>query len=449
MPIQNILLISIDDMNDWIGPLGGHPDAVTPNLSALAARSVVFDAAMIPAASCSPSRTATMYGQAPWITGVYNNKALWNDYYAPDQQFSFVGRLRQAGYRTILGGKVTHGVVDGRDWKDVSDLPGDRFPAISQAVQQGLIPSTFDFGPSPVDAPPLVDALQAAYIISKMQAGDTGKLWAYGVHRPHSPFVVPQAYFDMIAPVVANPPGLFQVPFDPANDAALANLPGAALSVINPNRKVPAGVYQTGEYNPWIRAYLAAIAYADDCIGRVLDKIEDCGLDQNTLIVLWSDNGMQFGEKQCGRKFTLWERVLRVPLMIAGPGVVPRHVPQPVSLMDIYPTVAALTGITAPYPLSGTDLSGTVLGTANPVGVALSAWVRKSDPGIALSVRTQEYRFTRYWNGQCELYDHTFDPHEHNNLAGNPTYQPVINSLQSLLPTSLATPIDGSGTDDE
>ena len=115
-----------------------------------------------------------------------------------------------------------------------------------------------------------------------------------------------------------------------------------------------------GEYSAFVRAYLASVAYADHNLGLVLDHLQACGLWDDTLIVLWSDHGWQFGEKLAFRKFTLWERALRVPLIFAGGGLPPRTVRAPVSLVDVAPTVMSLLGQPVPKAFSGQDLAPTV-----------------------------------------------------------------------------------------
>ncbi|MCW5738418.1 MAG: sulfatase-like hydrolase/transferase [Enhydrobacter sp.] len=446
-PIKNVLLISIDDLNDWIGPLGGHPQAFTPNLNRFAKQSVVFEEAMATSASCSPSRTAFLYGKAPWNTGVYTNQEQWTDVYPREQRLSLIGRLRDAGWDTTLAGKLTHGTIDRADWSLVVDEASERFPAVSEAVKSGLLRPTLDFGPIPDDTGPMVDERQADFLMSQMQSGDVNQLWALGLHRPHSPFVVPQRYFDLIPETVAPAPGMSPVPFDPTDTSAFDGLPPEALDMIK--RKMGRMLGETGEYLDLVRAYLATIAYMDDIVGRVLDQLEKSGLADNTLVVLWSDQGLQFGEKQAFRKFTLWEPSLHVPFMIRGPGMDPKTVSNPVSLLDIYPTLASLLGVTTPYALDGHDLTPVLTSSARPEEPAISAWnspvVKGGEPRLVVTVRTADYRPIRYWDGALELYDHRVDPYEQVNLVPPGTtpdaaLQAVIDGLVALLPKDMATP---------
>ena len=104
--MKHLLFISIEDLNDWIAPLGGHPDAVTPNMQRLAASGVLFANAHCAAPVCSPSRTATMFSRFPWETGHYTNAAKWFHEFPGDGRTSLIGRLRAAGYTTIGCGKI-------------------------------------------------------------------------------------------------------------------------------------------------------------------------------------------------------------------------------------------------------------------------------------------------------------------------------------------------------
>jgi arylsulfatase A-like enzyme len=445
----NLLVIGFDDMNDW--PLvQGHPQCRAPALRALMEQSVVFDYAQIAASACSPSRIATLYGQAPWRTGAYNNKALWGDVYQQNQQISFFGRLRAAGKTTMLAGKMEHGRIDAGNWDEANNEKSERFAATSLAVQLGKIGKTFDFGVSPDDADRFTDRKQMQWIIERMEPGDTNKVWAYGVHRPHAPWIVPKRFYRGIPDPVMDPPEL-AAPFNPFDDACVAGIPRDGLQLIQPNRKVPRGVFETGEYNAWVRSYLAAIQFADDCLGKVIRQLDACGLRESTIIVVFSDNGLQMGSKQSGRKFALWERVTRVPFMISGPGIVPRHVSEPVSLLDLYPTLAALLEFDPPdgHVLDGNDLTPVLCNMTNPEAPALTAFTPKNTSLVHFAVRDFWHRYIKYGDGGRELYNKETDFYEHNNIADAPDSASVIAMMEEAIPESPAAPIDGTGEDEE
>ncbi|MFK5997561.1 MAG: sulfatase-like hydrolase/transferase [Rhodobacterales bacterium] len=419
--IKNILLLSLEDLNDWIEPLGGHPQAHTPNLSRLAKRSTVFERAYAAAPACSPSRTAPLFGQAPWRTGIYHNRHSWAMAFEPGKQLSIIGQAKKAGWDTFGAGKIFHtgkSGLDRADWTEYFNTPVDVFAPISRVVSGKLLNPLDDFGPISDDSPPLFDARNLNAIKTTMTKGATKKLWAYGTYRPHLPFIVPQRFFDMIKQPVENPPGLQGKIFAPKDFTEISTLPAAARKIIR--RGMGRKLFETGEYKDFLHAYLASIAYADFLVGQLLDHLDETGLSESTMIVLWSDHGWQLGEKLAFRKFTLWERALRVPLMISWPGAAAARITSPVSLLDIYPTLLHILGQTPPYPLDGQDLQAVSGGTPGR-GYAQSMWERidfkpEKESFLASSVRTEQYRLILYHDGSMELYNHENDPYEHNNL---------------------------------
>lgn len=422
--MKNLLLFSIEDLNDWIEPLGGHPQAYTPNLNRLASMGAVFTSAYAAAPACSPSRTAALFSRFPWETGIISNDRQWFDFFPYGQSKSVIGQIRQAGYETIGAGKIFHSrggtsTLDLSDWSEFRYFDKVNYPRLSKSTKAGELSRKSDFG---VDrtGQPSSDDLGTAWMIDRIQPGDSGKAWALGIFRPHLPFIVPQEFFDLIPERVSLPPGLGSNRFDPEDDRSHANLPKPAIRLATFQAKTGQILHRHGEYEFFLRAYLASIAYADSKLGLVLDRLEECGLMENTLIVLWSDHGWQLGEKLAFRKFTLWERALRLPLMMAGPGIHPGVVKNPVSLVDMAPTILAQLGLPAFDEFSGQDLSPVLEGSASlPRVYAPSVWgagFKNDNLRLAYSIRTERYRYTLYWNGSAELYDHDQDPFEHDNL---------------------------------
>jgi len=450
---QNILFLSIEDLNDWIEPLGGHPDTKTPNLTRLAQRSMVFQSAYAAAPACSPSRTATLFGQNPWETGIYANNHKWHDYYKPGSQTSLVGRLQTAGFETIGAGKVFHVNAenfDTKDWTRFEQRPLGHFPRISRLAKAKRLGRNTDFGPLD-DEQAQFDDLNTDWIINQMHACASGQFWALGLYRPHLPFVVPKRYFDLFEGDIANPPGLGMNRFDPENFSTQEQLSSSGRAIADDSKFLRRLLHRYNEYQDFMRAYLASVAYADALLGRVLDHMDATNLWDNTLVVMWSDHGWQFGEKLAFRKFTLWERALRVPLMFAGPGITPGRSDEPVSLIDIAPTLFAQTGQPIPKQFSGQDLSPILTGKPTRMrGNAVATWGRKfvtDSPQMALSVRSKTHRYIFYWDGSEELYDHRNDPFEHINLIKTPGDIPtqeidrLRGELQSALDFDLAKPV--------
>jgi iduronate 2-sulfatase len=179
-----------------------------------------------------------------------------------------------------------------------------------------------------------------------------------------------------------------------------------------------------------VRAYLACTTFVDDQIGRVLDALDDSQYADNTIIVLWSDHGQHLGEKRHWRKQALWEESTRVPLFFSVPGVSKRSElrDQPVSLLDIFPTLTELCG------LPEQDLDGVSL-----VPMLKSETAERGAPVVTTryngnhAVRSQYWRYIRYRDGSEELYDHRKDPGEHVNLASNPECIEVLKTHRDYL----------------
>lgn len=422
--MKNLLLFSIEDLNDWVEPLGGHPQAYTPNIKRLADMGAVFSRAYAAAPACSPSRTATLFSRFPWETKIVSNDKQWFDFFPYGKSKSLIGKLKDAGMETIGAGKVFHSkgnaaTLDFSDWKEFYFGEKAKYQPISQSVKMGDLGKGADFGVD-TSGEPSSDDLSTDWMIKQIEPGMTGKAWALGIFRPHLPFIAPQEFFDKIPETVSLPPGLGSNRFDPEDYRSHENLPKAGQTLAEFQAKTGRVIHYHGEYEAFLRAYLACIAYADSKLGMVLDHLEKCDLIKDTLIVLWSDHGWQLGEKLAFRKFTLWERALRVPVIFAGEDIAPSStVDAPVSLVDLAPTILKLLGLPDAEDFSGQDLSPALLGTgplSRPYAPSIWGIGFRNKPKFAYSVRTEQYRYTRYWNGGSELYDHATDPFEHDNL---------------------------------
>jgi arylsulfatase A-like enzyme len=198
---------------------------------------------------------------------------------------------------------------------------------------------------------------------------------------------------------------------------------------------------EADEWRNIVRSYLASTSFVDSQVGRLLDALEANGLEDDTIVVLWSDHGYHLGEKLISGKNTLWDRSTRVPLVFAGPGVTAgARCGRPAELLDIYPTLVELAGLPERDGLEGISLGPQLRDAEAP----------RERPAITThnhdnhGVRSEDWRYIRYADGSEELYDMRVDPNEWNNLAGDPEMAAVLEEHRKWLPPRSAKPALGS-----
>ncbi len=317
----NVLFIALDDLNDWVGCLGGHPQAKTPNLDRLAASGVLFNNAHCTAPACNPSRTAIFTGISPHLSGMYSNGQKMRQV-LPDAEL-LPKYFSRHGYWSGGSGKMLHYFIDAQSWDEYYPKKEGEDP----------FPPHMDWGARPKSLPrggPWQyvetdwhafdvsddefggDAKVADYVSAKlMQEWERPFFLACGIYRPHEPWFVPKKYFDLF-PLedVQLPPGYKEDDLD--------DLPASGKRA-GPNRYF-AHIREQGQWKRGVQAYLASIAYADAMLGRVLDALDKSPHRDNTIVVLWSDHGWHLGEKQHWQKFTMWRAATRVPVDLARAG---------------------------------------------------------------------------------------------------------------------------------
>lgn len=416
----NILFIAIDDLNDWIGVLGGHPQARTPNLDRLAKKSLLFTRAYCAAPACNPSRTALLTGLRPSTTGVYHNDQPWRPV-LPDA-VTLPAYLLRHGYLVWGGGKIFHGGFnDGKAWSEYftgkSKVPAEELPARG-------IGGNMQWGPMNAGDDAMPDTQLTNWAIQKLkQPHDKPFLLAVGYQKPHLAWHAPKKYFDM------HPLDKIQLPKVLDND--LDDVPAGGLKMAKAqgdHKKIT----EAGLWKEAVQAYLACCSFTDAQLGRLLDALEQSGQADNTIIILWSDHGWSHGQKQHWRKFSLWERDCRVVFMVSVPGVTPRDArcERTVNLLDIYPTVIDLCRLPAKKGLEGNNLTPLLRNpTATWVYPSITTHGRNNH-----SIRTEKWRYIRYKDGGEELYDHDADPLEWANLAKDANYARVREELGAQLP---------------
>ena len=414
----NVLFIGVDDLNDWIGPLGGHPQTETPNLDNLAKRGVTFTRAYCQAPSCNPSRTSLMTGIRPSTSGVYRNTDVWRD--AMPDAVTLPQHFMLHGYEVLGGGKTFHGPMnEAASWQAYFQFRGFLHPPNKPA---NGIPRTghFDWSGLAASADETEDTKLAAWAERYLSERHSKPFFlAVGFYRPHLPWYAPQPHFDRF------PPERVELP--PTLEGDIDDVPKSALRSFRDHTNVTSH----GEWRNAVAGYLACINYADANVGRVLRALDNGPNADDTIIVVWSDHGWQLGEKRQWRKFTLWERSARVVMMLAGPGVTATDVKsgRTVELLDLYPTLVDLCELPERPELEGRSLRPLL---SDPDAPWDKPAITSTSPD-RMTVRTERWRYTRYQDGE-ELYDHDRDPMEWANLADDDEYAEIKRSLGEMLP---------------
>ncbi len=436
----NILFIAVDDLNDWVGHLGGHPQARTPNIDRLAGRGVAFTRAYAPAPLCNPSRVSLLTGVLPSNSGVYGNGERLREK-LPDA-VTLMQHLRAHGYSAKGGGKIFHGVRAGDpdSWDDYYTPPRPRSARHIGARQEGVPDSAWaPWGPLDVDDSEMFDVQVVDWTIGELRKShDKPFFLACGFTKPHLPWYVPRKYFDMHPLESIELPETLESDRDdlPAFGKKLAAEVYAVSDARNfsTHGEDHAMVLKHDQWHRAVQSYLATISFADAHVGRLLDALDESEHAEDTIVVLWGDHGWHLGQKQHWRKHALWEVATRTTLIISSPGGAQRDVtsPRPVSLIDLYPTLVELSRVPGRTGLDGQSLVP-LLGNPQlewPRPVLTTFGYRNH------SVRTERWRYIEYHDGGKELYDHDADPNEWTNLASLPEYASVVEELAGFLPAT-------------
>jgi len=501
----NVLFILVDDLNDFISGYGGHPQASTPHIEELAQSGVTFTHAYSNNPVSAPSRSSLFTGVYPHTSKKFffskwhqhpvlkncktipeyfdqngyhvmgsgklfhhNLKSVWNEWganvnnYGP---FAYNGH-EQVGHPSVPEPFRSIGAVDG-SYAPLSDVP--TFPdSISKGQRTGWMYSQWggkakkegeflDYkGPNNRDLTP--DEMHVKWARQKLremeqEGTDQPFFMGIGFVRPHTPLYAPKKYFDMF------PLDEIQLPVireeddrDTYYDLAYP-MDSKGLRYYR-TLKASYPSFQEG-LKHFVQAYLACIAFVDDQIGAVVQALDESSFAENTVVVLTSDHGWNMGEKDYLFKNSPWEESTRVPLIIRAPGVSTpgSRVDQPVTLIDIYPTLndlCRLEGNTMEndqgVPLDGHSLrpfleDSDFQGWEGPKGAlsVIYGGITKEDIyKQTYSYRTKKWRYIRYHNGEEELYNHVGDPYEWQNLAHDKRFYQVKKRLKSEMMDILA-----------
>ncbi len=458
----NILFISVDDLNNWVGYLKGHPQVKTPNMDRLVEAGCAFTNAHCTTPLCQPSRTAVLTGLSPQKTKVYENKSRFDHtVYTMLPQF-----FAAHGYTTYGTGKVHHkknvteaifqkSYMTEQRWSpfesnDVDytkkELPSKGSQNPRHVILSGPAEKSYvmPFNRMSSERSPddkkgesfdwsAFDLPDDAFGDSKIVDWATREIGAHGSHepffmavgfyRPHIPLYAPEKYFELY------PLDSIQLPTTRRND--LADIPSAgkerAFGAVTAGTH--AHVIQNRQWKNAVQAYLASISFVDHQIGRLLDCLEHSSKADNTLIVLFSDHGWHLGEKQAWGKQTGWIHSTQVPLIFCGPSIQKNALcEETVSLLDLFPTLSEMAGFPT-TDLDGVSLAHLLRDPDHKTGRVVKTFINSKDYVLS----SKKYRYIYYGDGSEELYNVENDPREYRNLAGSHGSQKIITALQGDL----------------
>jgi len=485
----NVIFIICDDLNDYQGVFGGHPQALTPNIDRLAQSGVQFVNAQSNAPVCAPSRNSL-------ITGVYPHHSRDYGWTLIDKQpvlknnKTLIGLFRENGYSTLGTGKIIHGgkphmIKDFDVWGNkLQHNYGPLYYNGEETEAHPTVPAPYSaIGPidgsfgrlsdggessgksgekgwvygwdkqpmryvSDDDRDMLQDELHARWAMRQLDSlegsgSEKPFFMAIGFVRPHTPLHAPDRYFDLFP--------LEDLELDAwmSGDAEDTHWSGNFID----DQKGPK-YYRTllQSYNGdrelaikhFLQAYLACVAFVDEQVGKVIDALEDSAYRDNTIVVFTSDHGWQMGEKNYLFKNSPWEESARVPMVIRAPGAkAGARVDQPVSLIDLFPTLTDLCRLEGDHrlnpdagPIGGFSMrpllygKGRWKGPRGALTIVGNYGLEVATDKQNFSYRTKRWRYIRYGDGQEELYDHTKDPNEWENLAGDRGFSRTKNRLK-------------------
>ena len=453
-PSPNVLFIAVDDLRVELGCYG-HQHVKSPSIDRLASEGTLFERAYCQQTVCNPSRASLLTGMRPDTLRVWDLPTHFRQN-KPDA-VTLPQLFRENGYHAQCVGKIFHNWRQD-DWK--GDPQSWSVPSVlhynshgnDKPKVDGELPPNLASGRGGIECRDVPDdayfdgrvAEAAMQTLDQISRNEKPFFLAVGFWKPHTPFNAPKKYWDLYdrasIPVPANvtPPG---------------DVPEIALT---------GSRYQGGANSDLLRemhhGHLAAISYLDAQIGKVLAKLDECGLRENTIVVFWSDHGLHLGEHGLTRKTTAFELDARVPLIIAAP----KHkqgqrTAALVELLDLYPTLAELCGLDARHELEGVSLSPVLNNPGAKVkDVALTQTPRPNYPRgklpevMGYSIRTERYRYTEWRDFQTgllrarELYDHQNDPRETANVADRESLRKTLQEHAILLERTLHKPADAA-----
>jgi choline-sulfatase len=437
----NVVIVMADQLVPFLTGPYGSPAARTPAMDALAAEGVVFDAAYTAVPLCAPSRAAMLTGRDASAIGSFDNASVM-----PSDVPTLGHYLTNAGYDTVLSGKL-HFVGPDQHHGFAERLTTDVFPAnldwVPAVGPDGRFPAGGHARHYADPDPGVRDWTQfltfdeetafaaTTWLRERSRAEDPAPFgMVVSFHHPHDPFHVRQEYWDRYEgvdiPIPASPEHL---------DATRSVMDRWANEAHETERY---DLTDPGSLTRMRRAYLAAVSYVDDLLGDLLTVLRETGELDRTIVVFTSDHGDMLGERQMVQKRCFYEWSVRVPLLVRLPGGAEagRRVAEPVSLVDLLPTLLDLTGVSAEgrAPIDGDslvpELTGHPRDEERPV---FSEYHLEKVWAPCFMVRRGRWKYIHVHGHPGQLFDLATDPGEWDDLSGRPETAEVEAELRDLV----------------
>lgn len=441
----NILVIMVDELAPQFMPDYGHHLVQTPNISRLAARGTVFDNAYTNSPLCAPARASFMTGRLSPDINAYDNGAE-----LPASLPTIAHFLRSLGYQTSLIGKM-HFIgpdqLHGFEERLTTDIYPANFSWTANWSASLTEPSPAGATVRPVlEAGPCIRSMQMDYddevsnksvqkLYDLARAGNSDKPFfvVSSFTHPHPPFTIHQKYWDMYDHDKIDLPRIEEIPLE-QKDVGSQYL------------------YFSHQYNSYSindedvrnarHAYYAMISYTDVLIGRLLDTLEETGLNDNTVVVFVSDHGEMLGERGMWYKMSMFEHSVRIPMIFSGTGIAQGRQEDNASLIDIVPTLIELAGgkvENMPVKFAGRSLKWAVTGNHSGKrgddgkdAIVISDFSAGGAPGPVRMVRQGSFKLIMTYGYEPLLFNLEEDPQEMKNLAECPAHAKTLAQLKAI-----------------
>ncbi|EBA10076.1 choline-sulfatase [Sagittula stellata] len=429
MTRPNIVVIMADQLAPHFLGAYGHRSAKTPNIDALAARGMRFDAAYCNSPLCAPSRFALMSGQLISRIAAFDNACEFRASVP-----TFAHYLKALGYRTCLSGKMhfvgpdqKHGFQDRvttdiypadfawtPDWEAPDERIDKWYHNMQTVKESGVAVATYQ-----TDYDDEVEFAARRWLIDRGRdraAGDqTPFCMVASFIHPHDPYVAKPEWWDLYSDDDVDMPEYSLAPEeqDPGSRRVMDGIEASYIPLTDE------------EVHRARRAYLANVSYFDSKVGALVKTLEDIGELDNTLLVVTADHGDMLGERGLWFKMNFFEHSARIPMIMTGPGVAKGAAPNACSLIDLLPTfIEAGGGDTSMLgePVDGRSLMPLARGENDPVDVAIGEYCAEMTPSPVFMIRRGSLKYIHCDPDPAQLYDLSKDPMEKVNVASDPAY---------------------------